>query len=233
VLQPNVNVAMVSLLDDRVQYFLAGAEEDNIAFPEVTLESRRWYACDEVIHHDEFCGHMIAIDLKQHPSAIYEELDMVRNDQTKNLPFVNGTTSGFCHYAGAPVVTEARLNAVQRGCLTKTASDIIRQPVQAVQAVEGGRTMRCHSALASLLQQRTSFSKLPTDSRTPLEVVQCPDPVSQFCGHAAETMRKAFDFDSVCFQDIPVACQGVQNTSGSQHGHLLATSLKAGVNTAA
>jgi hypothetical protein len=64
VLKPNVNVAMVSLLDDHVQYFFAGAEEDNIDFPEVTLESSRWYAYDEVIHHDGLCGHMIAMDLK-------------------------------------------------------------------------------------------------------------------------------------------------------------------------
>jgi signal transduction histidine kinase/CheY-like chemotaxis protein len=249
VLQLEVDVAMISLLDDHMQYFLAGAEKDNIDFSEVTLESSKWYACDEVIHHGGLCERTIAIDVKEHPSAIYEELDMARNDRTKNLPFVNGAIAGFFRYAGAPIVTEAglsigtvfvmdtrpssRLNAAQRRCLTETAGNVMRQLTQAVQALEGGRMMRYHSASASLLQQRTSSSKLPTNSRRLSEVGQYPDSVSQFYKHAAETMRKSFGFDGVYFKGIPVAYQSAQNTSGSRKGHMLATSLKAGVNTPA
>jgi hypothetical protein len=236
-------------LDDHVQYFLAGAEKDNIDFSEVTLELSRWYACDEVIHHSGLCERTIAIDVKEHPSAIYEELDMARNDRTKNLPFVNGAIAGFCRYAGAPIVTEAglsigtvfvmdtrpssRLNAAQRRCLTETAGNVMRQLTQVVQALEGGRMMRYHSASASLIQQRTSPSKLLTNSRKLSEVGQYPDSVSQFYRYAAETMRKSFDSDGVYFQDIQVVYRSAQNTSGSRKGHMIATSLKDGVSTPA
>jgi hypothetical protein len=153
VLQLDVDVAMISLLDDHMQYFLAGAEKDNIDFSGVTLESSRWYACDEVMNHGGLCERIIAIDVKKHPSAIYEELDMAGNDWTKNLPFVNGAIAGFGHYAGTPIVTEAGLsigtvfvmdarpspglNAAQRRCLTGTAGNVMRQLIQAVQALVG------------------------------------------------------------------------------------------------
>jgi hypothetical protein len=42
----------------------------------------------------------------QHP-AIYEELDISRNSQTKGLPYVNGALAKFRYYAGAPVKTAA------------------------------------------------------------------------------------------------------------------------------
>jgi hypothetical protein len=46
-------------------------------------------------------------------------------------------------------------------------------------------------------------------------------------------MRKSCDFDGVYFQDIPIAYRSAQDSSGSRKGHLLATLLKAGVNTPA
>jgi hypothetical protein len=193
-LQLDVDVAMISLLDDHLQYFLAGAEKDNTNFSEVTLESSKWYAFNKVIHHCGLCERTITIDAKEHPSAIYEELDMAKNSLPKNLPFVNGAMAGFRHYAGAPVVTEAGLgivtdfvmdtrpssglNAAQRRFLTETASNIMCQLVQAVQALEGRRVIRYRSTSASLLQQRASFSKLPTESRKLSETGQYPDSVS-------------------------------------------------------
>lgn len=74
--QLDIDLAMISLRGDHMQYFLAGTEKDSIDFAEATLESSRWYGCDEVIHHGGL--RTIAIDAKQHPSAIYEELDMAK-----------------------------------------------------------------------------------------------------------------------------------------------------------
>ncbi|KAF1968500.1 hypothetical protein BU23DRAFT_602116 [Bimuria novae-zelandiae CBS 107.79] len=46
----DADLAMVSLLDETTQYFLAGASRANVKAAQVTLESTRWYGCDTVLH---------------------------------------------------------------------------------------------------------------------------------------------------------------------------------------
>lgn len=94
---------MVSLLDEETQCFLAGAQKNSDG---PAIEATKWFGCDQVSHSGGLCERTIAIDSAQRP-GIYEELDMINNPRTKDLPYVKGTFANFRHYAGAPVRTEA------------------------------------------------------------------------------------------------------------------------------
>jgi hypothetical protein len=135
----DADVAMVSLLDEETQFFLAGAGKDN---SESAVKSAKWFGCNQVSHYGGLCKRTIAIDSTQHP-AIYKELDMSRTSRTKSLPYVNGTLAKFRYYAGAPLRTAAGnpigtifvmshrpssgLDAARQQVLTGTASNALRR----------------------------------------------------------------------------------------------------------
>ena len=87
----NADIAMVNLLNEEKQFFLAGAQKDN---DEPTTEPARWFGCDQVLYSGELCERTIAID-SRHCPGIYEELDMIKNPRTNNLPFVKSTFAKF------------------------------------------------------------------------------------------------------------------------------------------
>jgi hypothetical protein len=87
----DADLAMVSLLDEETQLFLAGAGKDN---SESAVKSAKWFGCNQVSHYGGLCERTITIDSTQHP-AIYEELDMSRTSRTKSLPYVNGTLAKY------------------------------------------------------------------------------------------------------------------------------------------
>lgn len=220
----DADLAMISLLDDKTQYFLAGASRDGLSTAKVTLESTRWYGCDFVLHHGGLCERTVTMrDLP----AIYEELDMTENDQTRNLPFVNGTVADFRHYAGSPicsadglvigtVFTFSRhaspgLLQKRRRFLCDTSENIMRQLEQAERALEGSRASMFNSAVASLLEVATySMHKFdtnlgPRDRSANTDNGHHTPYVLEIYRQAAELLFNAFELDGCRFQEILTA----------------------------
>lgn len=235
------DVAMVSLLDEETQFFLAGAGKDN---SESAVESTKWFGCVQVSHYGGLCERTIAIDSTQRP-AIYEELDMSENSRTKGLPYVNGTLAKFRYYAGAPVKTAAGipigtvfvmsrqpssgLDAAKQQILADTAGNVMRQLTLTLQALEGGRLIQFQSATAALLQrQRPSLHQqvkgLPCKQSG---INQQPNYIVEVYQHAAEVMRRSLELEGVLFQHVPSGNRTPQATPGNWQDSTLATSLNA------
>jgi hypothetical protein len=163
------DIAMVSLLNEETQFFLAGAGKGNSG---PAVKSARWFGCDQVSHYGGLCERTITVDRTQHP-AIYEELDMFGNPRTRDLPYVGGTLANFRHYAGAPLNTAAGipigtvfimsrqpssgLRPSQQQLLTDTAESVMRQLTLTLQALDGERLMQFQSATTALLQRQRPF----------------------------------------------------------------------------
>jgi hypothetical protein len=224
----DVDVAMVSLLNEETQFFLAGAVKDN---SESSVRRTKWFGCDQVSRYGEPCERTIAIDRTKYP-AIYEELDMSGNSRTKGLPYVNGTLAKFRYYAGAPVNTTAGipigtvfvmshqpssgLDAAKQRFLTDTASNIMRQSTLILQALEGERLMQFQSATAAFLQRQRPSLRQRVDG-LPLRqfgTAQQQSGIVESCQHAAEVMRRSLQLEGVIFQHVPSNNQTPQNTPG-------------------
>jgi hypothetical protein len=237
----DADVAMVSLLDEETQFFLAGAVKDN---SESAVRCTEWFGCDQVSRYGGLCERTIAIDRTQHP-AIHEELDMSGNSRTKGLPYVNGTLAKLRYYAGAPVNTIAGipigtvfvmshqpssgLDAAKQRFLTDTARDIMRQLTLILQALEGERLIQFQTATAAFLQRqrpslRQRVDRLP---RKQSGTAQQPSGIMESCQHAAEVMRRSLQLEGVIFQHVPSNHPTPQTTSGSWQDSTLASSLKA------
>ncbi|KAI7471881.1 hypothetical protein KC357_g5914 [Hortaea werneckii] len=168
----DADLAMISLLDEETQYFVAGASRTSLGSAQVTLESARWYGCDSVLHHGGLCERTVKIP---NLLAIYEELDLAANDRTSQLPFVNGDVASFRHYAGAPLKTPTGivigtvfafsnnpspgLDQQRRQFLVQTSDNVMGQLVQALQALDGIRAGMFNTAIASLLNATNSFMR--------------------------------------------------------------------------
>jgi len=235
----DVDIAMVSLLDEETQYFLAGAQRDT---SEPAVESARWFGCDQIPHLGGLCERTIAIDSTKGP-AIYEELDMTQNTRTQDLSYVSGALANFRHYAGAPVRTAAGiavgtvfvmshepssgLNASQRQVLIHTADNVMRQLALNLRALEGERLMQFQNTTAAVLQrQRPSLPKQKL-SRKLSGLNQQPNYVVDIYQHAAEVMRQSLELDCVFFQHVSGGDRTSQTTSEDAQNSLLAVSLEA------
>jgi hypothetical protein len=239
--QVDANVAMVSLLDEDTQFFLAGARKDD---DEIPVEFSQWFGCDQVLHFGGLCERTIAVDSTQ-PPAIYEELDMSGNPRTARLPFVDGTIARFRYYAGAPVKTAAGvpigtvfvmshqpssgLDAAKQRLLVGAADNVMRHLVLTLQALEGERLMQFQSATGALLLQRQRNSVYRQGkglTRKQPGANQQPDYILEVYKHAAEVMRRSLDLKGVLFQHVPSGSR-LQTTSGNSKDPTLACSLDA------
>jgi hypothetical protein len=221
----DVDMAMVSLLDEETQFYLAGAHKD-VTKP--ATESAQWFGCDQIAHAGGLCERTIAIDSTQGP-PIYEELDMTENPRTKDLPYVSGTYASFRHYAGAPVKTAAGipvgtvfvlsnqpssgLDASQQQILTDTADNVMRQLTLNLHALEGERLMQFQNTTAAVLQrQQPSLPdrKEPKPTRKSSGLNQQPNYVVEIYRHAAEVMRRSLELEGVLFQHVSAADRTTQ-----------------------
>lgn len=219
-----VDLAMISLLDEKYQYFLAGASSDSLSSAKVTLDSSQWFSCDVVAHPGGLCERTVTMNGLP---AIYKELDLSAKDRTSRLPFVDGTIASFRHYAGTPLVApngmaigtvftlsnqpSAGLQQRQRQFLTDTSEHVMRQLVQAVRALEGSRAVMFNTAVASLLSASASFihafdedphaanldSERNNGEHAPF--------VLNIYEHAAELLLSAFELDAAQIHNIALA----------------------------
>lgn len=240
VAQLDVDIAMISLLDEETQFFLAGAQKDNT---EPTTEPAKWFGCDQISHADGLCERTIAIDGTQRP-AIYEELDMTENPRTKDLPYVSGAVASFRHYAGAPVRTEAGipigtvftmshqpssgLDASQQQILTDTADNVMRQLSLNLNALEGERLVQFQSTTAAVLQRQQPPPPKQGLPRKLSGLDPQPNYIVEIYQHAAEIMRQSLELEGVLFQHVSANDRASQATSEDSQerlqDQLLATS---------
>lgn len=240
VARTNADIAIISLLDEETQFFLAGAQNDS---DEPTTEPAKWFGCDQVSHSGGLCERTIAMDITQRP-GIYEELDMIENPRTKDLPFVSGTFANFRHYAGAPVRTDAEvpigtvfvlshqassgLNTFQQQVLTSTAHNVMRQLTLHLHALEGERLMQFQSVTAAVLQRQQPSPLEEKLSRKLSGLNQQPNYIVDIYQHAAEVMRQSLELKGVFFQHVSASDRTPQASSDSSQDSLLAASLDAG-----
>jgi len=239
--QLSTDLVMISLLDDHTQFFISGASNADCDDAEVTLASTQWYGCDEVIHHGGLCERTIAVEkTPDEPGAIYEVLDMGADERTRNLPFVNGSLASFRHYIGSPITTPAGYNigtvfamgkaplpagasAAQRQYLCETSKHIMRQLVQAMQALEGRRAATYNAAITSFLYG-AAYKEIgqmfdETSETPPREVA------TTVYGIAGKLLCDFFSLDGLAFQDMPLSGQKSTNPSDL----VLASSVQPGV----
>jgi hypothetical protein len=235
------DMAMVSLLDEEAQFFLAGTRKDSTELP---VEFIKWAGCDQVSHFGGLCERTLAVD-STHPPAIYEELDMSQSHRLKDLPYVDGTIAKFRYYAGAPVKTatgipigtvfvmsdqpSSGLGAAKQQLLTDTADNVMHQLALTLQALEGERLMQFQSATGALLLQRQKNSVYQRGkglTRKQSSLNQQPDYILEVYQHAADVMRRSLDLKGVLFQHVPSGSR-LQTTSGNSKDLILASSLDA------
>ena len=239
--QLSTDLVMISLLDDHTQFFISGATNANCDDAEVTLASTQWYGCDQVIHHGGLCERTITVkETPDEPGAVYEVLDMSADERTEDLPFVNGTLASFRHYIGSPITTPTGYNigtvfvmgkdpsrtaasTAQRHYLCETSKHIMRQLVQAMQALEGRRAATYNTAITSFLYgaaYREIGQIFDDSSGTPPREV-----ATTVYSIAGKLLRDFFSLDGLAFQDMPLSGQRPTNPSDL----ILASSLQPGV----
>jgi signal transduction histidine kinase len=237
----HADIAMLSLLDERTQFFVAGARKDN---SQSAFEATKWFGCDQVAYHGGLCERTITMDNTEQP-AVYEELDMTVTSWTQSLPFVDGTLAKFRSYAGAPVKTSAGhcigtvfvmsdrpssgLDDTQRQLLTDTAESVMLQLTLTLRALEGERLMQFQSATAALLQRpRPSLHKKSRNLlRKQSGTDRQPTYILEVYQHAAEVMRRSLQLDGVLFQHVRSEGRNPLATSGNLQDSTLATSVSA------
>jgi signal transduction histidine kinase len=243
--QLSTDLVMISLLDDHTQFFISGASNVDCDDAKVTLESTQWYDCDEVTHHGGLCERTIAAgETPGEPGAIYEVLDMGADEHTCDLPFVNGKIASFRHYIGSPITTPAGYNigtvfamgkepsqagasAVQRQYLCGTSKHIMRQLVQAMQALEGRRAATYNTAITSFLYG-AAYKEIgqifdDTSDTRPREVA------ASVYGIAGKLLRDFFSLDGLAFQDMPLSAGRKSRDLMADDDLVLASSLQPGV----
>jgi signal transduction histidine kinase len=236
----DADIAMISLLDEKTQFFLAGAQKDA---SEPSVESATWFGCDQISHLGGLCERTIAID-STHGPAIYEELDMTRNTRTKDLPYVSGSLASFRYYAGAPVKTAAGiavgtvfvmnhqpssgLDASQQQTLINTAENVMHQLTLHLHALEGERLSRFQNTTTAVLRRQQPSLPKQKLSRKLSGLNQQPNYVLEIYEHAAEVMRQSLELDCVFFQHVSAGDRTAQTASQDSQDSQLAVSLKPG-----
>lgn len=210
---------MISLLDEHTQYFLSGAAGDSINDPGITLESAQWYGCDVVSHHGGLCERTITLAHQPGAPAFYEELDMNKTERTQTLPYVNGITADFRHYVGMPITSpdglnigtvfamnrspaENHLNETQQHYLYQTTKHVMRQLIQAVQALEGKRAERYNKALSALLNDRAYQKGQSQASQDHAATSGGQTEVNDVYRAAGNQLHDFFDLSGLVFQEL-------------------------------
>jgi len=246
--QLSADLVMISLLDDHTQYFVAGATEASRNDCTNTFESAQWYGCDHVTHHGGLCERTIAIrQIPGQPPALYEVLDLSAHEQTRCLPFVDGTLAAFRHYIGSPIATPEGYNIgtvfafsryasptaislAQQIYLHETSKQVMAQLTQAMQALEGRRAARYNAAVTSLLSGQAYKEIIQIHARFPGAAQ--PEIATRIYNVAAELLRNCFGLTGLIFQDVSLFTRVAKSSSGPDHNTVLASSLQSSTTVA-
>ncbi|KAF2721282.1 hypothetical protein K431DRAFT_303502 [Polychaeton citri CBS 116435] len=245
VYEVGAEIAMVSLLDDHMQYFMSGSDLRDLHDAEVTLDSTQWYGCESVTHHGGLCEYTITLDNTTGKGAFFEKLDLAQDESTRDLPFVNGTIATFRYYYGVPLSpynghnigtlfffrsepSVTGLTAEKRTYVNQVSLHVTRHLERAVEALEGKRMLRFNQGIAKILGTSgvSQFPPAPDNvnpaGEGPLLSNQYPAHVLSVYQLATTLLCDIFGFSRVCIQEL-AAIQDIDSHSPDWNGsHLLA-----------
>lgn len=214
----DADIASLTLLDDETQHFLSVEHESSLHDP--TTEDAGWYGCERVAHRGGICEKTINLDSIPGGHSVFEIQDLSADDDTKDLPIVDGTLANFRHYAGVPLNAPNGLNIgtlfvfrnqkpqellspAKCHFMRETARFAMNQLVQTLEALESKRSQRCNSAVSSMLDH--ALTKAPPTDTSAGAGLSNALLTSNIYNKGAELLSIAFELDGVLIQEFPPA----------------------------
>lgn len=244
------DIAMVCLLDDRLQYFVSGSDLHHLHDARVTIDSTKWYGCESVTHHGGLCERTIAMGNDTAEPPYFEIPDLANEEQTKDLPFVNGTVASFRHYFGVPICpysgynigtvflfcnqpSTSGLSADKRSYMLEMSRHITRCLEQSVEALEGKRMLTFNQGIAALTgtNGEDSRAKPEVSASTGEEVTvsnQHPGPILHVYQLAAEVLGSIFQFDGVRIEEAGLPENSINHNPDWNGSNLLGQHVRDG-----
>ncbi|KAM0716389.1 hypothetical protein Q7P37_007834 [Cladosporium fusiforme] len=216
----DADIASLTLLDDETQHFLSIEHKASLHNP--TIKSTGWYGCERIAHRGGICEKTINLDNGPGEHPVFEIHDLSADEETKDLPIVDGTLANFRHYAGVSLnapnghnvgtmfifsnkVSHELLAPEKCQYMRETARYAMNQLVQTLEALDNRRSFRCNSAVSSMLdcaipQDVLASTLKPAGLAPPTALL-----VSNIYNTAADLMAQAFELDGVFIQEFPPA----------------------------
>jgi signal transduction histidine kinase/CheY-like chemotaxis protein len=216
----DADLAAITLLDEHTQHFLSVVHRSHLH--DLTVQTTKWYGCEQIAHRGGICEKTVLLDRRDEAHPVYEILDLSADESTKSLPVVDGTVADFRHYAGVPLCTpdglnigtlfvfgksapEAPLQPSRCEFLCKTAGYVMTQLMQTLEAMENKRSLRCNSAVSSMLE-RDVFAASP-DTPDGMQAAKSPKLYTSFAANiyatAVDLLSHAFQINGLVIQELP------------------------------
>ena len=216
----DADLAAITLLDEHTQHFLSVVHRSHLH--DLTVQTTKWYGCEQIAHRGGICEKTVLLDQQDQAHPVYEILDLSADDSTKTLPVVDGTVADFRHYAGVPLTTPDGLNIgtlfvfgnrapenpLQPSLcefICKTAGYVMTQLMQTLEAMENKRSLRCNSAVSSMLESDVYAASPDTSHDT--EAAKSPKLYTSFAANiyatAVNLLSHAFEIDGLLIQELP------------------------------
>lgn len=241
----DADLAAISLLDEHAQHFLSVVHKAEIH--NASVRTTKWFGCQQIEHRGGICEKTIMLEQNPEEPQVFEVLDLSADEHFKSLPVVNGQFAAFRHYAGVPLKTPDGLNvgAVfvfrkqspteslspdRRHFLAETADHAMTQLLQTVEALENKRSLRCNSAVSSMLDSHISPPS-PDSTQSPGSAKSRKLYTSfaeEIHTTAADVLHQAFELDGVMIQELPSA-NTAANINHPLRNQVLATACNSGV----
>ncbi|KFY25471.1 hypothetical protein V493_04610 [Pseudogymnoascus sp. VKM F-4281 (FW-2241)] len=172
--------AMVSLIDNTTEYFVAGVSRPDNNSHEITT-SNDWFGCSTIETPGGLCENVIAMDGTKGEYPCFEVSDLHTHPRYEHQPVVTGAIAAYKYYAGTPITTahgvnigslfvfdnESRPNGLtvrERKCLFETAENVMRHLQSKREAAERRRVALMSTGVAKFLERTTWLGDADTDS---------------------------------------------------------------------
>jgi signal transduction histidine kinase/CheY-like chemotaxis protein len=216
----DADLAAITLLDEDTQHFLSVVHRSHLH--DLAVRTTKWYGCEQIAHRGGICEKTVMLDRQDQAHPVYEILDLSADESTKSLPVVDGTVADFRHYAGVPLTTPGGLNigtlfVFGNGApenplqpshcefMCKTAGYVMTQLMQTLEAMENKRSLRCNSAVSSMLESDVYAASPDTSHGT--EAAKSPKLYTSFAANiyatAVDLLSHAFEINGLVIQELP------------------------------
>ncbi|KFY88457.1 hypothetical protein V500_06345 [Pseudogymnoascus sp. VKM F-4518 (FW-2643)] len=172
--------AMVSLIDNTTEYFVAGVSRSDNSSNEITI-SNDWFGCNTIETPGGLCENVMAMDGSKAGYPCFEVSDLHTHPRYEHQPVVNGVIASYKYYAGTPITTahgvnigslfmfddESRPNGLtvrERKCLFETAENVMKHLQSKREAAERRRVALMSTGVAKFLERTTWLGDADTDS---------------------------------------------------------------------
>ncbi|KFY34081.1 hypothetical protein V494_07075 [Pseudogymnoascus sp. VKM F-4513 (FW-928)] len=172
--------AMVSLIDNTTEYFVAGVTRPSSSSNEITT-SNDWFGCCTIETPGGLCENVMAMDGSKGEYPCFEVSSLDTHPRYEHQPVVDGTIASYKYYAGTPITTahgvnigslfvfdnESRPNGLtvrERKCLFETAEKVMKHLQSKREAAERRRVALMSTGVAKFLERTTWLGDADTDS---------------------------------------------------------------------